>query len=372
MNKRILILTASMGEGHNTAARNIRQGLLEEGVLEENVLVADPYTRTNPVVNKLMQGGYSVAINRAPRAWKMLFDLLGKRGVVESMRPMLAQLQAGVESLVEEFRPDIVVSTYPIFSFLVENITRKHPMPPLYTLITDSTFINASWYRHACTGFLVLDESSREALLRGGVASEKIHVLGFPVSGVFDVLDPVAQPPAVGEPWRILFYPCGGIRAALAMLERLAAIPNTYITVLAGRRKPFIKALQSARLPHNGEVLGWSDQMPQLMASHHIFVGKAGGATVQEAIAARLPFVVSFLVPGQEEGNISLIERNGFGVLAASRTERPGDVVEGAIANDARLWRAWKDNVTSIYRPGASRAIARFVLERLTISNTTV
>ena len=80
---RILILTASMGEGHNTAARNIRDALLAESGGNAEVLVADPYTRTNPVINKLMQKGYETAINRYPRAWKVVFELLSKRGVVE-------------------------------------------------------------------------------------------------------------------------------------------------------------------------------------------------------------------------------------------------------------------------------------------------
>ena len=82
MMPRILILTASMGEGHNTAARNIRDALLEESGGSAEVLVADPYTRTNPVINKLMQRGYTTAINRYPRAWKVVFELLSRRGVV--------------------------------------------------------------------------------------------------------------------------------------------------------------------------------------------------------------------------------------------------------------------------------------------------
>jgi processive 1,2-diacylglycerol beta-glucosyltransferase len=68
---RILILTASMGEGHNTAARNIGEALKTETSGTADVLVADPYTRTNPIVNKLMQTGYTTAINRYPRAWKV-------------------------------------------------------------------------------------------------------------------------------------------------------------------------------------------------------------------------------------------------------------------------------------------------------------
>ena len=114
---RILILTASMGEGHNTAARNIRDALLAESGGKAEVLVADPYTRTNPVINKLMQKGYATAINSYPRAWKVVFELLSKRGVVEGMGPILAELTAAVKALIDEFNPES--SRRPTRSFLL-------------------------------------------------------------------------------------------------------------------------------------------------------------------------------------------------------------------------------------------------------------
>ncbi|NDJ15584.1 MAG: hypothetical protein EBY17_31175, partial [Acidobacteriia bacterium] len=36
-------------------------------------------------------------------------------------------------------------------------------------------------------------------------------------------------------------------------------------------------------------ILGWTDQIPSLLLSHHVVISKAGGATTQEALAARCP-----------------------------------------------------------------------------------
>ncbi len=47
-------------------------------------------------------------------------------------------------------------------------------------------------------------------------------------------------------------------------------------------------------------------------------VSKAGGATTQEAVAARCPMVVNQVVPGQEEGNCELLLRHGAGALATT------------------------------------------------------
>ncbi len=67
---------------------------------------------------------------------------------------------------------------------------------------------------------------------------------------------------------------------------------------------------------HPVEILGWTNRMPELLMSHHLVITKAGGATVQEAIAARTPVIISQVVPGQEEGNARLIVENECGCIA--------------------------------------------------------
>ncbi|MEI6072870.1 MAG: hypothetical protein WCS31_13835 [Verrucomicrobiae bacterium] len=359
---RVLILTASMGEGHNTAARNIRDAILAERPGQADVLVADPYTRTNPIVNRLMQSGYTTAINRYPRAWKVVFEILSRRGVVESMGPMLAELTAAVRGLIREFHPDVIVSTYPVFSFLNAKIRKKNPTMkiPFYTVITDSTQINSAWYRCPCDGSIVSDEHTAEVLRKDGVAPEKIHVLGFPVGLDFEQ----HQPARASLPWKVLYFPSGTSDRAISTLLLLAQLDDVVVDVVTGRRKATHAAIAAARLPHAGTLTGWTDQMPHLMASHHLFIGKAGGATVQEAIAAQIPFVVNHVVPGQEEGNIAFIEQTGIGALAGNSSEQVFQQVKGAFANHGAIWHAWKKNLASLAKPSASRAIARFVLER--------
>jgi hypothetical protein len=100
---------------------------------------------------------------------------------------------------------------------------------------------------------------------------------------------------------------------------------------------------------------------PELLMSHHVVVSKAGGATTQEAIAARCPMIVNQVVPGQEEGNCELLLRHGAGALATtpeavirrsarrSRTTAPGGT------HGARPWSPWRGPT----RPGPSPPGAR-------------
>lgn len=363
---RILILTASMGEGHNTAARNIEQALISQAGKGVEVLTVDPYTRTNPVVNRCIQKGYAAAINNYPRLWKMVFAMLSQPKVIEGMAPLLLQLTNAVHSLVREFQPDLVASTYPVFGYIMQRIRRVDPAVdiPLFMIITDSTMINQTWYRYPCDGSIVADEPTAAVLRNDGVPGHQIHILGFPVGTKFEGFIPA--PPPSDNQWRLLFFPGGPVERAIQTLQHLSTIENASVTVITGRRTDAHAALLRAGLPKRGRLIGWTNQMPELMGSHHIFIGKAGGATVQEAIAAQIPFVVSHIVPGQEEGNIALIQQCAIGALASNSPADILHIVMGAMANEAALWRTWRKNLVRIQKPSASRAIASFLLERAT------
>lgn len=352
-----------MGEGHNTAARNIASALVDEYSGRADVLVADPYTRTNPMINRLVQSGYAMAINRYPRAWKVVFQLLSRRGVVEGMGPILAELTGAVRGLIRDFHPQVIASTYPVFSFLIAKIRKADPSmtTPFFTVITDSTQINSAWYRCPCDGSIVADEQTARVLREDGVDAQKIHVLGFPVALTFENLRPV--PAAEAGPWKVLFFPGGTAYRAIQTLEELAKVADIEVDVVTGRRRALNASLRKAGLPRRGTLTGWADNMPELMARHHLFIGKAGGATVQEAIAARIPFLVSHVVPGQEEGNIALIQKTGIGALVANSPDQVRSVVEGTFANNATVWHAWRRNLEGLQKQSAARKIARFLVE---------
>jgi processive 1,2-diacylglycerol beta-glucosyltransferase len=110
-------------------------------------------------------------------------------------------------------------------------------------------------------------------------------------------------------------------------------------------------------------LVGWTDRIPELLCSHHLYVGKAGGAIVHEAMAARCPVLVSHVVPGQEEGNIEMLERHDIGRLAAHYPSALASSVEEVFSSEAATWKRWKHNLARLAKPSASRDIASAVLE---------
>ncbi|MGH7944991.1 MAG: MGDG synthase family glycosyltransferase, partial [Opitutaceae bacterium] len=111
-------------------------------------------------------------------------------------------------------------------------------------------------------------------------------------------------------------------------------------------------------------ILGWTDEIPALLLTHHAVVSKAGGATTQEALAARCPMIVNQVVPGQEQGNCELLLRHGIG----ARAETPGKVIaelSRAFRDNGAVWQQWRRALEPLSRPDAAHSIAAALFSHL-------
>jgi len=156
-------------------------------------------------------------------------------------------------------------------------------------------------------------------LRQAGIPSEAIHVCGFPVPRFFADNAAVLSPPdpASNNP-RVLHIINSGTRHAEETARRLLTETTWNVTCAVGRDAALQARLTrfAAARTAPATILGWTDQIPRLLMTHHVVVSKAGGATTQESIASLCPMVVSQIVPGQEEGNYELLRRNHAGALA--------------------------------------------------------
>ena len=363
MQKRILILTAGFGEGHNAAARGMRDALAtappEVAVVEMHDLFAETYGFVNNWVRK----GYLALINKSPSSWARVYRWTDRQQDYGSSMRLLFQARNQLSQLLLRFQPTVVVSVYPAYPHLMDQIMGD-VAPPFRRVvcITDSITVNAIWFRCSSDLFLVPNEQTASVLVRNGVPNDKVKITGFPVTPKFAELGELRQPPTAAER-RLLYMINAGGRAAPEVIRGLAQIAGARLTVTVGRDENLRAAVEDVRLESGREfeIFGWSDQLPRLMLESHLLISKAGGATVQEAIAARCPMVVSQIVPGQEEGNAQLIVDTQSGVIADTATGIVA-AVERAFADDSRLWREWSANISRLSRPRASLEIAQLLL----------
>jgi len=365
VNRRILILTAGFGEGHNSAARALQSAFQEAP--DVTVETVDIFAMHAPRLNEFTRRAYHRVINGAPRVWSAFYGWLDRSPHAARLMRLLAGETATLAALLGQKRPDAIVSTYPAYAWMLGRIRRRGAtVPPLFTVVTDALTINSLWYRAPSHAWFVTDPGSADVLCRAGVSPGRIHVSGFPVNLEFARRPTALQPPdpVAGGVRRVLYMVNSGRARAIETARRLLREPDILITITAGRDERLIAELQSLAdaAPGRAVVLGWTNQIPTLLMNHHVAISKAGGATTQESINALCPMIVNQIVPGQEEGNYELLRRHD----AAAHAATPDAIVDALDvifdANAAR-WHAWRDNLRRLARPDAARAIAAHVLQ---------
>lgn len=362
--KRVLVLTAGYGEGHNSAARALQAAFNEQpGVAAELV---DLFALRAPWLNEVSRRGYLRLINSAPGAWSQLYRWLDRSAHAPAMFRLLGSHRGLLGRLIQQKQPAAIVSTYPVYAWLLDRLRADGlAFCPHHTVVTDAITINSLWYRAPAAGWFVTDHDSAAGLRVRGLPADRVHVSGFPVALRFADRPEHWQPPDLrgGAPPRILFMINSARGPALAIARALLQQPGWQLTITAGRDARLAEELRTlaAGAPAHAEVMGWTDRIPELLMTHHVVISKAGGATTQESINALCPMVISQIVPGQEEGNYELLRRHGAGALATT-PEEVIHTLRGAFANEAERWHQWRANLQKIARPSAARDIARVVL----------
>ena len=362
----MLILTAGFGEGHNSAARNVREALALVSP-EAQVEVLDLFESTYGRLNNLVKKAHLGVVRYAPTLWQGIYSLLDHASFADSGIGGLTRLRNALGDVLRVTQPDCVVSTYPAYAPLIKELFRDHAEKPfrLVTIVTDSISVNASWHRAPSDAFVVANAPTAAVLRAAGVDPARIHALGFPVSPRFAAPAAVPFPLTESGPIKLLYIINHGKKKCGKVLDRLLENERVYLTITTGRDAELKAELQDRFRDRceRVQVLGWTDQMPELMLSHHALIGKAGGAIVQEAIAARCPMIINQIIPGQEAGNAQLIEQESLGAVAERNREVP-DMLKVAFAKRAQLWHGWRANLLRVARPDAALRIAELVLAK--------
>ena len=372
MPAKILVLTAGYGEGHNAAARALAAAC-DTAHGPGTARVVDVFALARPRLNPFTRQAYLGTINRAPRLWSSLYAWIDRSNVVPGFLWLLGREQRILAQILADEKPAVLCSTYPVYAFLLARLAAGgRALPPHYNVVTDSISINSLWWRAGAAGWFVPNADSAKVMRRGGVPADQLHVTGFPVPAFFGEQAGRLTPPdlaATGHAPRVLYIINSGTHHATETARRLLEEVSWEVTIAVGRDDVLRQELTllAAGRPLPATVLGWTDRIPHLLMTHHVVISKAGGATTQEAIAARCPMIVNQIVPGQEEGNYELLRRTGAGALA----ETPGAVIavlRAAFADRGAQWRQWRAALEPIVRNSAAQVIAAHLMAPASLS----
>ena len=362
---RILICYLVRNSGHHAAARAIQAEIRRQNPLAD-IRCLDLLETTHPVWSSIVQYAYMSTIRRTPELWEALydnfwFDLLTRRYI----RPLVQRGNSHqLRILMDIFRPDAIVCTqaHP-FSVLSAYARRQGKPIPLWGVLTDflpHRFWHVPPNEHI--HYVVPNDTALQRLMILGVPADRIQILGIPIQA--DVLATRHRNFSRENGRRILIM--GGSRglgarfATIRQLDRSEA--DFTIDVVTGTNRRLRRQLIAARhkFRHPIRIRGYVKDAIILMRRASLLIGKPGGLTSAEAMAAGTPMLIIRPLPGQERGNTEMLVRHGAAIHLDRDRDLPA-IVTSLLANPPLLNRM-ADRARAIGRPDAARDIATAVL----------
>jgi processive 1,2-diacylglycerol beta-glucosyltransferase len=301
--RRVLILSADVGEGHAAAARALAQQI-QASPQDAEVTVIDGLAAMGRVLRPVVEDGYRVQLKFIPWSYTLVYWLL------ENVLPIrwLARWQLcalGSRPLaraIAEHDPDVIVSTYPAVTVVLARLRRTSVVRcPTVATITDLTGL-FFWAQPGIDMHLVMYGESMSSVER--IAGEgSVRLVRPLISAEFlEPRCPTQTRRALGLPenGRMVVVSGGGwgvgdVAGAVGELCQIEEISS--IVCLAGRNEQLGSKMRELFSEEpRVHVYGFTDKMPELMAAADTLVHSTGGVTCLEAKAAGTP-VVSYGLP---------------------------------------------------------------------------
>jgi processive 1,2-diacylglycerol beta-glucosyltransferase len=360
--KRILILSASFGGGHRSAAEALHRYLTAHYRREIEVAVIDFFEEFAPSLNLLGKFAYSQSVQFFPELYGTFFDLTNKMPTNPVVHELAQVGYAKATAFIDAWHPDAVISTYPVAGGVVSDIkTSRHLVSA--TVVTDFG-VHRQWLHPATDLFFVASREVGQDIAERGVPWERIVVSGIPIHERFsEPLDQHASRAELGLESRftVMLTSTAGTPSDLKDITTQLVSSGIQVVAVTGNNKRLRRRLQSVQKKQPlAHVLGYVREMNHVMRASDVLVGKAGGLTVSEALAMGLPLIIYNPVPGQEIYNVDFLVNYGAGLYARDED----DVVEKVrfLSTNPRRLAQVAENADMLGKPAAARAVCERVL----------
>jgi 1,2-diacylglycerol 3-beta-galactosyltransferase len=292
----------------------------------------DTLEEYSPAPLDLMPDAYGQIIKRPKLLWTPIYKISdGPRRAKFFTQAISAFSWRGANRLVEENPSDLFVSVYHLANAPVYDALERHGLhTPFVTVVTDLVTTPPVWYDKRASLTIVPTEAARTRAIGYGMPPGRVQVIGLPISGRFSQSVPDRKMLRQQLGWatdrRVLLLFAGG-EGRGPLLDICDTISdaglNVTVAVVTGKNARLRRKLErrAKTYPMPVHVYGYVSNMPDIMAASDILATKAGPGTICEALASGLPMLIYAYLPGQEEGNVSLVTESGAGFWVPTTDE---------------------------------------------------
>lgn len=322
--EKIIIFYASYGGGHLSAARSIKEYIENHYPNIETILV-DCMEYVNKVVNKVTTKAYEEMAKKVPNTWGKVYWDSQKGPLAQISTASNKLLSFKLNKLLEEFKPDLIISTHPFSSQMCGYLKKLGKLNAKVATIMTDYAPHDQWlvFNEYINYYFVSHEEMKKQLHDKGIPNEKIFATGIPLSNKFllkydkqKILESFGLSP---DKKTVLFF--GGGEFGLGKNQTLRIFKsfvestnNIQIVAISGKnlkmKENFENIVTSLGKQNNVKILEYTNKVPELMSISDLVVTKPGGLTTTESLVSGLPIVVINPIPGQEEENANYLEKH--------------------------------------------------------------
>jgi processive 1,2-diacylglycerol beta-glucosyltransferase len=370
MKYRVLILSASAGSGHVTAAKALEKVFAQSADVEE-VVHKDALEFTNQAFRDFYSELYLTLVKRNPHLVGWWYDESDEPWRTDQVRSMMDRISLQpLSKFIMEYLPHRVVCTHYLPAGLVAYLMEKQQLDTHLSIVTTDYDFHAQWLSKLFNRYFVALDQTRAHLVALGIPKDRVIVSGIPVDPAFG--EPIDRAAALAKyrldadrPILVLSAGAIGGGPVRALVEQLMLLRHdAQCIVICGRNAELRREIEALTVSQAEKfrILGFAADMPCLMQIATLFIGKPGGLAASEAMAAGVPMVINSPIPGQEERNSDHLLENGAAIKTNDLTTVAYKI--DRLLDDPHRLRQMRQNTRLLGRPDAARTIVDALLER--------
>lgn len=369
--KNILVVTASMGSGHNKAANAVAEAIKRKYPVNK-INVIDFMSTETAYFNSLVKDIYLKMLDHTPNVYEFFYKFTSDSTKGSTIQSVFAHaMKKDMRELIKKYEADMVICTHPFPCAAASYLKQTGEINiPLITVMTDFC-VHQFWLYKNIDIYFTANDLLKKEMVNQGLLEERIFVTGIPVGYNFrvdynrdDLLakfklekdKPVALIMGGG-------LGLGGVKNALCQLERLKK--DIQILVITGANVALWSEMNeyAQHSKHKIFVWGYSHNIQEFMSVATFLISKPGALTISEALTRELPMILHDPIPGPEVDNAKFVSDNGAAIWVKHQDTL--DAVVREVLSDATILPKLRNNAKVLKKPYASDNIADVIANML-------
>lgn len=367
MSKILFISSDNTGYGHKSITESLR----------EQIVQLAPHIKIEIIDGFSLGGGilctmsklYNLVVVNMPLFWKLCYKFGNTAPWMLKFFSVLC-IKKKLLKCIKNVLPDLIVSIHPAFVGSVLDILQDENLSiPVIPVIADLDNVSNLWADKRAKYILCPTMEAMNSMLRLGIDSDKLKILGFPVREKFCDFTPVT--PTYSDIFKekmvsiLLMNGSEGTRKVSKIAKVLLKNLNCRLTIIAGNNRALKGSLEKSFWPcyeNRVKICGFTEDIADYMMQSDFLIIRASPNVLIESVNLCKPVIVTGALTGQEGKNPEFVVKYNLGILCEDIQKLTG-IIKQLLSESGIGLKEIYDSQIRFRKPNAAREIAELLIK---------